>query len=92
MKLENKKYLVYGGLAVIVGSVGYILYSLIFVKKQIAKKDETVESVTETPTQTNTFKDLLDNPEIPSGIDWKFQTPPIAPKGFFDTRKNIFMN
>jgi hypothetical protein len=35
---------------------------------------------------------MLDNPTIPSGIDWKFQTQPIVPKGFFDIRKDVFMN
>lgn len=74
MKLENKQYLVYGGLAVIVGSIGYIVYSSIFVKKPIAKKEVGVfieeEKITPSAPIKNPFKDMLDNPVIPSKIDW----------------------
>lgn len=74
MKLENKKYLVYGGLAVIVGSIGYIAYSLIFVKKPVVDKNTTVDTKNETTTSTNTnpFKDMLDNPVIKPSIDWSW--------------------
>ena len=86
MKLENKKYLVYGGLAVIVGSIGYIAYSLIFVKKPKTDDSVTVETQKETPTQTNPFKDMLDNPILPPSIDYKFN-----PINFgYDPSKLIF--
>lgn len=69
MQLETKKYLVYGGLAVIVGSIGYIVYSSIFVKKPIVNKDETVDSVTETPYKTTFFADLLEQTKsMPTSI------------------------
>ena len=92
MKLENKKYLVYGGLAVIVGSIGYIAYSLIFKKKPIVVKDSEVvtEEVKSQPTSTtNPFKDMLDNPVIKPSIDWKWGNGNLLPltSGGFDWGK-----
>jgi hypothetical protein len=93
MKSENKKYLVYGGITFLVGSLGYFVYTTLKNKNANIAKNETVTfSEKEPASDTNPFRDMLDNPVIPSGIDWKFQTPPIVPKGFFDTSKNIFMN
>ncbi len=94
MKTENKKYLIYGGVAFLVGSLGYFIYTTLRNKNSNVAENQTdtVTPETETTSGTNIFRDMLDNPTIPSGIDYTFQTPPIAPKGFFDIRKDVFMN
>jgi len=94
MKTKNKKYLIYGGVAFLVGSLGYFIYTTLRNKNSNVAENQTdtVTPETETTSGTNTFRDMLDNPTIPSGIDWKFQTQPIVPKGFFDIRKDVFMN
>lgn len=94
MKIENKKYLIYGGVALLVGSLGYFIYTTIRDKNSNVVESETVKFTEKEPTSDkNPFRDMLDNPSIPDVIDWKkFETLPIVPKGFFDTSKNIFMN
>ena len=73
MKAENKKYLVYGGVAFLVGSLGYFIYTTLRNKNSIVSEKETVVfSEKEPASDTNSFRDMLDNPAIPSGIDWKF--------------------
>jgi hypothetical protein len=74
MKTENKKYLIYGGVAFLVGSLGYFIYTTLRNKNSnvAESQTDTVTPETETTSGTNTFRDMLDNPTIPSGIDWKF--------------------
>jgi hypothetical protein len=72
MKIENKKYLVYGGFAVIVGALGYIAYASIFNKNSNVEETETVTPERETTSENNPFRDMLDNPIIPPKIDYKF--------------------
>jgi hypothetical protein len=83
MKTENKKYLVYAGLAVITGAIGYIAYALIFPKKPSVVKNTIVdnsEEVKATPTSINNpFKDMLDNPIIKPSIDWKWGGGTLPP-------------
>jgi|LakMenE18May11ns_1017448.scaffolds.fasta_scaffold9959083_11 hypothetical protein len=93
MTTENKKYLVYGGVAFLVGSLGYFIYTTLKNKNSSVAENETVIfSEKESASDTNPFRDMLNNPSIPSKIDYEFKTPPIVPKGFFDISKNIFMN
>ena len=93
MTTENKKYLVYGGVAFLVGSLGYFVYTTLKNKNSSVAENETVIfSEKEPASDTNPFRDMLNNPAIPSKIDYKFEIPPIAPRGFFDVSKSIFMN
>lgn len=84
MKAETKKYLIYGGVAVLVGSLGYFVYSTIFVKKPSVVDKATVESdeEKETPSKPNPFTALLNNP-LPTSIGY-------TPKSFSST--NPFAN
>jgi len=93
MTTENKKYLIYGGVAFLVGSLGYFVYTTLKNKNSKVAENENITFTEKEPTSdTNPFKDMLDNPSIPSGIDYKFIPTPFTPKGFFDINKNVFMN
>jgi hypothetical protein len=63
MKAENKKYLIYGGLAFLVGSLGFFVYSTISKKKPSVVKDASTDEVIDTtPTpapKVNPFTNLL---------------------------------
>lgn len=64
MTTENKKYLIYGGVAFLVGSLGYfVLYTTIYNKKPSVVKnatDEEVINTTPTPApKVNPFTALL---------------------------------
>jgi hypothetical protein len=62
MKAENKKYLIYGGVAFLVGSVGYFVYTTISNKKPTLVKNATDETIDTTPTpapKVNPFTALL---------------------------------
>lgn len=73
MKAENKKYLVYGGIAFLVGSLGYFVYTTLKNKNaNIAENETVIFSEKEPAPDTNPFKDMLDNPVIPSQIDWSW--------------------
>ncbi len=81
MNAETKKYLTYGGVAILVGSLGYFIYSTI--KKPSLVVDNTQVIVGEeeiatnpvvdnvTPEKPNPFSSL--NP-LPSSIGYKFPT------------------
>lgn len=71
MEAQNKKYLVYGGVAFLVGSLGYFIYTTLKNKKSTVAENETVTfSEKETTSDTNPFKDMLDNPAIPDSINF----------------------
>ena len=72
MKAENKKYLVYGGVAFLVGSLGYFVYTTLKNKNSNVVESETVTPEGETTSENNPFRDMLDNPVIPPKIDYKF--------------------
>jgi len=63
MTPENKKYLIYGGVAFLVGSLGYFVYSTISNKKPSVVENATDDGVidtTPTPaTRVNPFTSLL---------------------------------
>lgn len=63
MTTENKKYLIYGGVAFLVGSLGYFVYTTISNKKPSVVKnatDEEVINTTPTPApKVNPFTALL---------------------------------
>jgi hypothetical protein len=63
MKAENKKYLIYGAVAFLVGSVGYFVYTTISKRNSRVVKDaSTDETIDTTPTQApkvNPFTNLL---------------------------------
>jgi hypothetical protein len=74
MEAENKKYLIYGGVAFLVGSLGYFIYSTLKNKKPSVAENETVKfSEKETTSDTNPFTDMLNNPAIPTGIKWEWK-------------------
>jgi hypothetical protein len=73
MKAENKKYLIYGGVALLAGSLVYFIYTTInnkpiIVEDRIVGSDE--ETVT-TPTKSNPFTDLIKNQTFPETIGYK---------------------
>jgi len=70
MTTENKKYLVYGGVAFLVGSLGYFVYTTLKNKNSNVVESETVTPERETTSNTNPFRDMLDNPSIPTKIDF----------------------
>ena len=73
MTRENKKYLIYGGVAFLVGSLGYFIYSTLKNKKPSVAENETVKfSEEETTSKTNPFTDMLNNPAIPE-IKWEWK-------------------
>jgi hypothetical protein len=62
MTPENKKYLIYGGVAFLVGSVGYFVYTTISKRNSTIVKNATDETIDTTPTpapQVNPFTALL---------------------------------
>jgi hypothetical protein len=63
MTTENKKYLVYGGVALLVGSLGYFIYNAVTSKPIVVKNatDETkIINTTPTPApKVNPFTALL---------------------------------
>lgn len=81
MNAETKKYLTYGGIALLVGSLGYFVYSTI--KKPSLSLDNTQVLIGEdeninkpiednfAPAQTNPFTSI--NP-LPDSIGYKFPT------------------
>jgi hypothetical protein len=75
MKAENKKYLIYGGLAFLIGSLAYFIYTT--AKKKTSDTQSVVSSEEEStpttePTKTNPFTDLLNNVDkLPSSIEYK---------------------
>lgn len=84
MTSENKKYLIYGGVAFLVGSVGYFVYSTLSKKKPTVVKDATDETIDTTPTpatKVNPFTALLGK---------KFEPIKFKPTDF--SVKNPFAN
>lgn len=81
MNAETKKYLTYGGVAILVGSLGYFIYSTLSKKPLVLDNTQVIvgeeESATNpvldnvTPENTNPFSSL--NP-LPSSIGYKFPT------------------
>lgn len=81
MNAETKKYLTYGGVALLVGSLGYFIYSVM--KKPslsldntqvLIGEDENINKPVEdnfAPKQTNPFSSI--NP-LPDSIGYKFPT------------------
>jgi hypothetical protein len=73
MKTENKKYLVYGGVALLVGSLAYFIYNAVTNKPVVEKKstDDKVLDTTPTPApvKSNPFTALLGKKFAP--IDFK---------------------
>jgi hypothetical protein len=73
MEAENKKYLIYGGVAFLVGSLGYFIYSTL--KNKNPNIAQNVTRVTpeeeEITPKTNPFTDILNNSEIPE-IEWNW--------------------
>jgi hypothetical protein len=62
MTTENKKYLVYGGVALLVGSLGYFIYNAVTSKPIVVENatDDKVIDTTPTPAQkVNPFTSLL---------------------------------
>jgi len=62
MTTENKKYLVYGGVALLVGSLGYFIYNAVTSKPIVVKNatDDEVLDTTPTPApKVNPFTALL---------------------------------
>jgi hypothetical protein len=63
MTPENKKYLIYGGVAFLVGSLGYFVYSTISNKKptvvENATDDEVINTTPKPATRVNPFTALL---------------------------------
>jgi len=62
MTTENKKYLVYGGVALLVGGLGYFIYNAVTNKPIVEKKstDDKVLDTTPTPApKVNPFTALL---------------------------------
>jgi hypothetical protein len=75
MKAENKKYLIYGGVAFLVGSLGYFIYSTFMKKTPIVVETVTTDSTDEelastTTPKVNPFTSLL-NTTLPSSIEYK---------------------
>ena len=86
MTTENKKYLIYGGVAFLVGSLGYFVYTTLKNKNSVAQTSEQLNSNDEevkNNSGSNFFRDLLDDSDIPTEIDYKFNPTPFTPKGFF---------
>jgi hypothetical protein len=84
MKAENKKYLIYGGLAFLVGSLGYFVYSTISKKNSSVVENATDETIDTTPTpetKVNPFTNLLGK---------KFEPITFKPTDF--SVKNPFAN
>jgi len=63
MTPENKKYLIYGGVAFLVGSLGYFVYSTISNKKpsvvENATDDKVIDTTPTPATRVNPFTSLL---------------------------------
>jgi hypothetical protein len=63
MTPENKKYLIYGGVAFLVGSLGYFVYSTISNKKptivENATDDEVIDTTPTPAKKVNPFTSLL---------------------------------
>lgn len=73
MKAENKKYLIYGGVAFLAGSLIYFIYTTFNTKPTIVK-DATVDTDEETvttPTKPNPFTDIIKNQTFPETIGYK---------------------
>ena len=81
MNADTKKYLIYGGGALLVGSLGYFIYStvkkpslLVDNTQVLIGEDENLNKPVEenfAPAQTNPFTNL--NP-LPASIGYKFPT------------------
>lgn len=81
MNADTKKYLTYGGVALLVGSLGYFVYSTIRNKPLVVDntqlligEDENINKPIEdnfAPTQTNPFSNAN---LIPTSIGYKFPT------------------
>jgi hypothetical protein len=81
MKAENKKYLIYGGIALLGGSLVYFIYTTINNKPTIVE-DRIVgaeEETVTTPTKSNPFTDLIKNQTFPETIGYK----PTDLSGYF---------
>jgi len=75
MEAENKKYLIYGGVAFLVGSLGYFIYSTLKNKNPNVAQNVTrvtPEEEEEITPKTNPFTDMLNNPAIPE-IKWEWK-------------------
>lgn len=82
MTTENKKYLIYGGVALLVGSLGYFVYSTISNKKPTVvdkTTDDEVLNTTPTPApKVNPFTALLGKKFDPitfKPIDYSVKNP-----------------
>lgn len=73
MITENKKYLIYGGVAVLVGSLGYFVYMTISNKKpsvvENATDDKVIDTIPISERKLNPFTALLEKKFAP--IDFK---------------------
>jgi hypothetical protein len=81
MTTENKKYLVYGGVALLVGSLGYFIYNAVTSKPIVVKNatDDEVLDTTPTPApKVNPFTALLGKKFEPitfKPIDYSVKNP-----------------
>lgn len=87
MNADTKKYLIYGGVALLVGSLGYFIYStikkpsllvdntqvLIGEDENLNKPVEDNFASTDKP-KTNPFTALTDSNPLPTSIGYKFPT------------------
>jgi hypothetical protein len=81
MNAETKKYLTYGGVAILVGSLGYFIYSTLRKPslsvdntQVLIGEDENINKPVEdnfAPEQTNAFSNLA---SLPTSIGYKFPT------------------
>jgi hypothetical protein len=81
MNAETKKYLTYGGVAILVGSLGYFIYSTLRKPslsvdntQVLIGEDENINKPVEdnfAPEQTNPFSNLA---SLPTSIGYKFPT------------------
>lgn len=84
MNAETKKYLTYGGVALLVGSLGYFIYSTLTKKSLVVDntqviigEDENInQPVVDNPTTSqgkNLFTEILDRANsAPTSIGYKF--------------------
>ena len=83
MTTENKKYLVYGGVALLVGSLGYFIYNAVTSKPEVVEEEKPYSLPSPTPVteKPNPFTALFGK---------KFEPLPL--KTFDYSVKNPFAN
>lgn len=85
MNAETKKYLTYGGVALLVGSLGYFIYSTIKNKplsydntQVLIGEDENINKPVEDnfakESTSNPFTSLLEKNPLPTSVGYKFPT------------------